>query len=117
MGVDSTPPTTTKRSNNKGVISTSTTNAASAAGREGFIENVSSSTAKKAASGGGGAVGLDDDLAKKLRDAVHEEAVAYADNGSSTAVTQFLKDVLATYGSKSNKVRLVGLAPLSCLVV
>lgn len=47
---------------------------------------------------------VDHDLAKKLRDAIHKEAAAYSDHGSPIAITQFLKDLLATYGEKPTKV-------------
>jgi hypothetical protein len=48
-------------------------------------------------------VELDDDLARKLREAIHKEALAYSEQGSPAAVTQFLKDLLATYGQKPDK--------------
>jgi hypothetical protein len=49
-------------------------------------------------------VDLDDELARKLRDAVHKEATNLSDSGSPNAVTEFLKTLCATYGVKPDKV-------------
>lgn len=47
---------------------------------------------------------LDDELARKLRDAVHKEAISLSEPGSPAAVTEFLKTLCATYGVKPDKV-------------
>jgi len=73
------------------------------------VTTTTTTTTTASAAKSAGTIRLEDDLAQKLREAVHKEAKHYADDGSPTAVTRFLKALFAEYGAKPDKVRMAGI--------